>query len=174
MHSLPQPFLSSVLDTDDPNNSCYELHNTEQRGVMQHVFPVLQVAPGNDWTSAEIKHNRRSFVSPLPFFKSLSKWNDLTWLLHIRGWLEVNNTTTHRAAVKRSHSSCRAVSEFDVKNRDVASDARFTAGQSVTPVLLQRHDAAFPPATHYSSEPKQTDIKKQTLTGGERSVEPPV
>lgn len=52
---------------------------------------------------------------------------------------------TYLAVLKGANGSCRAVSEFDMKNRDVAAAAQFTAGQPVTLVLLQRrHLAAIP------------------------------
>lgn len=38
--------------------------------------------------------------------------------------------------LKGTNGSCRAVSEFDMKNRDFTAAAQFAAGQSVTLVLL--------------------------------------
>lgn len=44
-------------------------------------------------------------------------------------------TMTYLAVLKGANGSCRAVSEFDMKNWDVTAAAQFTAGQSVTLTL---------------------------------------
>lgn len=43
---------------------------------------------------------------------------------------------THLAVLIGANGSSRAVSEFDVNNRDVTSAAQFTTGQTVRLVLL--------------------------------------
>lgn len=66
---------------------------------------------------------------------------------------------THLAVLKGANGSCRAVSEFDMKNRDVTAAAQFTAGQPVTMFLLQRRHPAVNPSLPGLFRTKQNRYK---------------
>lgn len=78
--------------------------------------------------------------------------------------------------MKGANGSCRAVSEFNMKNRDVTAAVQFTAGQSVTLVLLQRRhpasNALLPGLLTEQTPHKQTNIgqKVQREKGSNGSV----
>lgn len=81
--------------------------------------------------------------------------------------------TAYLAVLNRADGSCRAVGEFDVKNRDVAAAAQPPAGQSVTPALLQRRHAAcrspLPGRQRSEQMPhKQTNIGERDPERGRR------
>ncbi|MEQ2299284.1 hypothetical protein AMECASPLE_013708 [Ameca splendens] len=77
-----------------------------------------------------------------------------------------NTVKTHLAVLEGTDGSCRAVSEFYVKNRDVTAGIQFTAGQSVTLILPQsRHRATVLPSRSELLRTKAVryDIKRANI-----------
>lgn len=75
--------------------------------------------------------------------------------------------STHLAVLKATDGSGSAVSEFDVKNRNVSSAAQFPAGQSVTMAFPQVRHPAFQasiPGRASPTWPGKQPIKKSFLS----------